>query len=282
VTRLRLANAPVSYGAFEVTVAGGFETPDPEQVLAAMAGAGYEGTELGPPGYLGEGRDLAARLERHGLELVGGFVPLRFTQPDQWKEDFRRELEPTLDLFEATGAGHARPVLADAGGAPAGWEALADGVKRACELSRGRGFEPTFHHHAGSHVESTAEIERLLETTDVGLTLDTGHLALAGGDPVRALREWGDRIDHVHLKDVRLDLVDDPSNMLEVWRRGVFCELGTGDADVTAFVDGLRTGGYRGWVVIEQDRMPASGATIADAAAAQERNRRWLLQRAPA
>jgi inosose dehydratase len=53
----------------------------------------------------------------------------------------------------------------------------------ALELARSRGLEPSFHHHAGSYVEAPWEIERLLELTDVGLLLDTGHLAVGGGDP---------------------------------------------------------------------------------------------------
>src|SRR3954465_13051875 len=75
---VRVANAPLSYGAFEMTVGTAFPVPDPAQVLAAIGDAGYSGTDLGPPGYLGEGQALAGRLESNELELVGGFVPIRF------------------------------------------------------------------------------------------------------------------------------------------------------------------------------------------------------------
>jgi inosose dehydratase len=73
------ANAPLSYGAFEVTVGHGYRVPSPKEVLRAMSDAGYAGTELGPPGYLGEDDVLRGRLERTGLELVGGFVQLPLT-----------------------------------------------------------------------------------------------------------------------------------------------------------------------------------------------------------
>jgi Xylose isomerase-like TIM barrel len=76
------------------------------------------------------------------------------------------------------------------------------------DLARSRGFEPTFHHHTGTYVEAPWEIERLLELTDIGLLLDTGHLAVGGGDPAQALRDWGERIDHVHVKDVRGDVLE--------------------------------------------------------------------------
>jgi inosose dehydratase len=251
VSSLRLANAPVSFGAFELTAAGGHPLPDPDEVLAAIAGAGYEGTELGPPGYLGDASELPQRLATHGLALVAGFVPLRFGQA------IERELLPLLDLLEAGRGG--LPVLADSG--PPKGEVELGGVQRAADLCRARGFEPAFHHHLGSGVETVSEIEALLAGTDVDLVLDTGHLFAAGGDPARAMREWADRIVHVHLKDVTA---------------GTFCELGRGDVDLEAFLAALADSGYDRWLVVEQDRILEPGEGITEAAAAQQRNRRWL------
>ena len=111
----RVANAPLSYGAFEITVGSDFTVPDPEAVLGEIGGAGYAGTDLGPPGYLGEGEELRRRLDANALEIVGGFVPIRFSEPEHWDEDLGG-LRHTLDLFSAAGAATARPVLCDAGG----------------------------------------------------------------------------------------------------------------------------------------------------------------------
>jgi inosose dehydratase len=288
------ANAPLSYGAFEATVGRGYRVPPAEKVLAAMAAAGYAGTELGPPGYLGEAGVLRDRLDRAGLELVGGFVPLALSEPQADLTPLHR----TLDLFEAAGAGQAKPVLADTGSPerranpgraardPAlaadepTWRRIVDGVRRAADTARERGFEPTFHPHGGSFVEAPAEIERLLADTDVALLLDTGHLALGGGDPVAALREWRERVNHVHVKDVRLDLLGQGGDMLATWRRRTFCELGEGDLDLESFVTALAGGGYDGWVVIEQDRVLTGESDFQEAAAAQERNLRWMEERA--
>jgi inosose dehydratase len=298
---IRVANAPLSYGAFEVTVGRYPTVPGPDELLAAMAAAGYEGTELGPPGYLGEREELGDRLARHGLELTGGYVPVRFSERAAWDEGFAG-LARTLDLFAAAGADDARPVLADAGSperaanpgrgaedprlalGEEGWRRLADGVARAIELARARGFEPVFHHHTSSFVEAPGEIERLLELTDVALLLDTGHLLLGGGDPVQALRDWGERVRYVHAKDARLgvvrQLVAERGDVIEGWRRGMFCELGTGDVDLEAFFAELRARGYEGWIVVEQDRIPRPDEELAEATEAQIRNRRWLRERA--
>lgn len=275
---IRIANAPVSYGAFELTVGVMPNVPGPEDVLAAIASAGYDGTELGPAGYLGERETLRERLERFGLGLAGGFIQIRFGEPEHWDEDFAA-MERILDLFEAADGREARPVLADASSAGAGWSRLAEGVARAAELARGRGFEPTFHHHAGTLVETPSEIEQLLELTDVGLLLDTGHLVLVGGDPVQALRDWRERIDHVHVKDVRLDVLRGAADLAEAWRRGVFCELGSGDVDLAGFFAELAESGYDGgWLVVEQDWIPGPEDTPARAFEAQARNRRWLRE----
>ena len=189
-------------------------------------------------------------------------------------------MDATLDLFAAADGTGAKPVLADGGSAErirfpgraaadrsiglddAGWARFAEGVARACGLARTRGFEPTFHHHTATFVEAPWEIERVLELTDVGLLLDTGHLRLGGGDPTTALRDWGDRINHIHIKDVHDEVlagvIADAADMPEAWRRGVFCELGTGDVDLDSFFGELARSDYSGWLVVEQDMVPRS------------------------
>jgi inosose dehydratase len=270
--------------------------PAAEEVLAAIAGAGYEGTELGPPGYLGDRSTLRERFVRHGLALAGGYIPIRFSEPEHWDEDLGA-MTATLDLFDAADGAGARPVLADAGSPErlanpgrgrslddAGWARLADGVARAADLARARDYEPTFHHHTGTFVETPQEIERVLELTDVGLLLDTGHLALGGGDAVQALHDWRDRIDHVHVKDYSRAILEgvlaDRADMEEAWRRGVFVELGAGDVDLDAFFRAVAESGYSGWLVVEQDRIPRPEGDVAEAVEAQRRNRRWLTEHA--
>jgi inosose dehydratase len=299
---MRVANAPLSYGAFEMTVGTSFPVPEPRRVLGAISDAGYEGVDLGPPGYLGEGDQLRERLDAHELDLVGGFVPIAFSERERWKAGWAA-LHETLELFEAANAAGARPVLCDAGGperiANPGrggeerwlrldrgrWRTLVDGVARTAELARERGFEPVFHHHTSTYVESMSEIERFLEETDVPLLLDSGHLLVAGGDPLQALSDWGERIELIHVKDVRLDVLttvkQERADTLTAWRRGLFCALGEGDVDLPAFCAGVEDVGYDGWVVVEQDRVlvNADGA-FDEAVTEQVANRDWLREHA--
>ena len=242
----RIGNAPVSFGAWSLEASRHPSVPQPERVLAAVAAAGYDGIELGPLGWL----DPAA-VGGHGLELAGAYVGIPFG-------DGLGDLDATLDVFDAV-APAARPILADDGDVARPLDH--DDVRRAVERSRRRGYEPTFHHHMGTRVETRPQIERLLEDTDVPLLLDTGHLLAAGVDPAQALRDWRDRIDYVHIKDVDLS-------------RNAFCELGTGDVDLRGFLAELE--GYDGWLVAEQDWLPQPDEDAEEQIAAQARNRAFL------
>jgi inosose dehydratase len=255
----RIGNAPVSFGAWSLDASRLPGVPPPERVLAEVAAAGYEGIELGPLGYLDP-----PQIDAHGLVLAGAYVSLPFT------DDLAR-LDAVLDVFDAVEPA-ARPILADDGRTTGSLDV--GQVARAAEHARTRGYEPTFHHHMGTRVESRAQIEALLEATDVPLLLDTGHLLAAGVDPIAGLRDWRDRIDYVHVKDVDLGRLRAAPDWPTAWRANVFCELGTGDLDVRGFL--VELGGYEGWLVVEQDWVPQPGADAEGQIAAQARNRAFL------
>ena len=297
--QIAIANAPVSYGAFELTVGILPDVPDGDAVLDEVASAGYGGIDLGPLGYLGQGDELAANLNRRGLQLAGGFFELPFSDPHKMPAVVR-ELDALLDVFDAVaGAGglKPRPTLADAGselrrsrpGQAAtdrslgfdaeGWKHFAHGVEMAVSRCRERGYEPTFHHETGTYIEAPWEIEKVLELTSIGLCLDTGHLLLGGGDPMRGMRDWRPRINHMHLKDARRAVVEqivrEAAPVSEIWKRKAFCRLGDGDLDVDGVLDQLREG-YSGWLVVEQDVLPdKDGKPAAD----QRANREYLSAR---
>jgi inosose dehydratase len=276
-----VAAAPCSFGIFDLEPG----LPEPDVFLRAVREAGYDAVDLGPAGYLGEGAALRGRLERHGLALCGGWMQLT-------ADDDLGAAGASLDAFAAAPSGPwpAVPTLAVDGpatpiaGSPgrldaAGWAAYRAVLVRAAGLCRERGFEPAFHQHVGTWVEHPDDLDRVLEETDLDLCLDTGHLLLAGGDPVEVAARWSARLRHVHLKDVRLDLAQSLARepLQELWRSGVFCELGHGALDLPGFLAEL--GDYSGWLVVEQDRVLGPGDSLAEATAAQARNRS-LLRRA--
>jgi inosose dehydratase len=211
----------------------------------------------------------------------------------------RTRAAETLAAAEVDPARPPLPTLADKGsdarraqpgGAPeimlddAGWKRLAANVARAADRVRGAGLEPTFHHHACTYVETPQEIDTFLDRTDVGLTFDTGHLIIGGGDPLDGWRRWGERINHLHLKDVRRDVlaqvVRERAGMRAVWERKAFVALGHGDLDMTGFMDAVLADGFDGWLVVEQDVVPSPSdppeAPFEDQRANREILRRWI------
>jgi inosose dehydratase len=293
-----LASAPVSYGAFEITVGIDPNVPDPLTLLDWVHGAGYAGVDLGPVGYLGDVETLSARLAQRELCLVGGYLELPFSKPGLITVELAN-LDALLDIFDTVaGQGLApKPTLADAGSEirsrypgraaldrsvgldDAGWASFAEGLAVAVARCRERGYDPTFHHHTATYIEAQWEIERLLEVSDVGLCLDTGHLLLGRGDPIRAIHQWADRINHVHLKDARLDrleeIVAEGAPVQEIWRRKAFCALGDGDIDIAGVLRSLDEVGYSGWLVVEQDVLPDPDNPN-EPAEDQRRNREYL------
>jgi inosose dehydratase len=299
-----VANAPVSYGAFEVTVGHDRHVPDGRGVLDQVAAAGYAGIDLGPVGYLGSGSALGERLAERGLGLAGAYLELPYADHDALSRTLP-ELDAMLDTFDAvrpylTGP-PPRPTIADAGSqarrdrpgrsaadpgqglSAAEWRKFGEGLAEVVARCRDRGYEPTFHTETGTYVEAPWEIARVLDLSDIGLCLETGHMMLGGGDPVAMLRDWADRINHVHLKDAVLDvmrkIVADAAPVTEIWSREAFCALGNGDLDVQAILDGLREIGFSGWLVVEQDILPRTAERFARAAADQRDNRAYLAAR---
>ena len=302
---VKVAAAPCSWGVFEKTEDDPLQLP-PEEMLDQMAAAGYAGTELGPPGYFGDAEQLRSRLGSRGLSLVGAFLPQRFSRVEHAAED-REWMIGVLDLLAAGRPDDVMPkaVLADAslepermrwaGQIPGHPEAalpkerfgvLIDNLHRAGEAARERGFDPVLHFHAGSYVESAAEIHAVfdaLDTSLVGMCLDTGHALFGGADPLELLDTYAGCVRHVHVKDCDLSVLRQVASsgggLMEAWDRGVFCQLGLGTTGLDGFVEALKARAWEGWVVIEQDRFLKPADTPEALLALHTANRRWLAER---
>jgi inosose dehydratase len=303
----RIASAPVSFGVDEVLVDDAW-MPAADEVLDLIVQIGYAGTELGPFGYLGDGRAVRERLSRRGLDLVGAFLPLHFSEVDRIREDLAWLTATLVSLREATPE-NSTPfaVLADditdpvrlrlAGRIPRHPEAwlpadrfqtLLANLHRAAEACREAGFEPVFHPHAGTYVETDDEIRRVadrLEPALIGLCLDTGHARFGGADPPTLVADYHQLIRHVHVKDCRAAVIDEVDaqggDLTDMLRRGLFPELGRGDARLRETIAALLEHGYEGWLVVEQDRWLGAADTMETLRAAQLRNLETLRSYLP-
>ncbi|HUZ42527.1 MAG TPA: TIM barrel protein [Acidimicrobiales bacterium] len=302
--KITVANAPISYGAFELTVGIDPNTPNAEFVLNEVARAGYAGIDLGPVGYLGTGPVLVERLASRNLGLAGAYLEFPFTDPEGL-EALYPELDAMLDTFDIvrdTVPGPLpHPTIADASGdarrlSPGqshsnpslglsndDWKKFEVGLKSVLARCRDRGYEPTFHPETGTFVEATWEIERVLEISDVGLCLETGHIFVCGGDPLALLRSAPERVNHVHLKDAsrsRMDgVIADYEPTPAIWTREVFRALGDGDVDLDGVLAELERLNFEGWLVVEQDIFPQTADRFAQAVTDQKNNRQFLASR---
>jgi inosose dehydratase len=293
---MRVANAPCSWGALEFDWAG--PAPSFARVLDEMRSTGYAGTELGDWGFLPtDSAALGKELEARQLDLLGAFVPVALTDASAHDGGVEAALRVARLLAAVAGSGPF-VVLSDATAAnrwrteragritPADglddneWGILTAGAERiAAAVKEETGLRTVFHHHCATFVETSSEIDAVMSRTNpslLGLCLDTGHSAFGGGNPVQILEAWGARIWHVHLKDcdpaIRARAVAEKWDYATAVGRGVFCELGRGEVDFPAVIDRLRSLGYAGWLVVEQDVLPSMG-TPAESAA---RNRAFI------
>jgi inosose dehydratase len=250
--------------------------PDPsadlDAFLAVVADLGFSGIQYGDPGP--EPARVRSSFEAHGVSLAERYLPIRCTvdgpatgaladaraHQDQVVSLGGRMLVAAIDGSPERD-GHA----GRAGAAP---ELSAEGWKRLIELldalaRRGEdlGVDTTFHPHAGTFVETPSETRRLMEHTDperLGLCLDTGHWTVGGGDPVAAVRTYGSRLRHLHLKDVDASVLvglqggEVPSFTAAV-EEVVFNPLGEGMLDLDGLLGALDGLGYGGWLMVEQD-----------------------------
>jgi inosose dehydratase len=253
----RLAAAPISWGVCEVP-GWGVQLP-PERVFGEIASLGIAAAELGPIGYLPfDAGAIREALDRHGLELVGGFVPLVLHEPEL---DTAEPDRVAAVLAQAGAQIFNAAVVADAAwSAPHAldddqWRRLADHLHEVERRVEQHGLTLALHPHAGTQVETAQDVERALHLTEVGWCLDTGHLQLGGVDPADFARRHGERVVHVHLKDVddavARRLREHELSLVQAVQAGLFRPLGEGDVRLEAVLDGLN--GYEGWLVLEQD-----------------------------
>ena len=285
---LRVGFSPITFNNEDLV---GLRAPVPyEAVLDRVAELGYAGTERGA--YFPDDPEVArAACAKRGLTLVGAWCGLELASAGSEEADLAHARSIASWVARAGGryvnlahAGEpgrrAAAGVADRADTPrldaAGWQRVADRVSRAAEICHALSLEATFHPHAGTWIETRAEIDQLMRLTDpalVSLCFDVGHAIVGGMDPLAVLTEHRERVRYVHVKDVDPGVLatvrSDRLGFDEAIRRCVFTELGRGALDVPGLAKTLAATGYRGWLMVEQDTsrvLPEEAARIARAA----------------
>ena len=242
-----------------------------DQIFAEIAQAGYEGA----PFNLRDKRatqEVIAFFDKYGLKPAPGYMGARFWEKDDEGEILEQAKQAAAashavgctELYVAASpltrreaSGHVRPqdALPDAG-----FDQFARVLNRVGEICLKQGVKIGFHNHVGSVIETRDEVDKLFSRVDRNLVFqgpDTGHLAWAGADVVKFVRDYVDSIVTLHIKDI------DPKVMKEGVAKGwdyntfsdhgIFTELGEGFVNYKAVFDILKKAGFAGWVVVETD-----------------------------
>jgi len=283
-----------------------------EKLLDEIEATGYVGTELGAWGFMPtDPASLHRELKERKLAMVGAFVQVEMADEGTHAAGIAtavrtaellaavHKLQPDApppyvvlsDLINANKkraaqAGRIRP---EDGLSSAQWDTFAKGANKiAAAVLERTNIRTVFHHHCAAYVETPAEVTKLMSLTDprlLGLCLDTGHYTVGGGeqlgDPLEALKRYGDRVWHVHFKDCQpaaAEIRDAKGNVTgrhpyeTAVSKELFCELGKGAVAFPALLAELDRRSYKGWIVVEQDVLPGGG----DPKASAKRNREYL------
>lgn len=298
---LHISTAPCCWGVDDVKNP---HLPAWRHVLGEAAQAGYRGIELGPYGYLPlDARELGEELDRQGLHVVAGTIFDNLVDPANLpnllkqtgeicallkqlpaipQEPGQRFALPCLVVIDwgheerdyAAGHGDRAPRL----GAHA-WDGMMAHIRTIAELAWSQyRVRTVIHPHAGGYIEFADELAQLVADIpyDVaGLCLDTGHLYYAGMDPVATLRQYAERLDYLHFKDIDQTLFEqvlsEHISFFAACARGVMCPIGQGVIDYPALRELLSELGYQGYITVEQERDPRNaGGSLRDVTASRD------------
>jgi inosose dehydratase len=236
-----------------------------------MTALGISATEFGPAGFLPEqAAQRADVLKQHNLQAIGGFFPVILHDPSKNPLD---AVSAELDAYEAAGA--SIMVLAAETGVAGydqrheldaeGWNLFGRNLDAVVKAAADKGIQAVVHPHVGTMIESTSDVDRVLNDTAANLCLDTGHLLIGGTDPSQLVRDYAARIGHTHLKDVRKAVAQRVQageiSYTDGVKTGMYVPLGQGDVGIAGIVRDLLDAGYPGWFTMEQDTILESEPT---------------------
>ena len=273
--KVKLGIAPIAWTNDDMPDLGKENTF--EQCVSEMALAGFTGSEVGNK-YPKDPEVLKKALELRGVEICNQwFSSFLITKPF---EEVEKEFRAQLAFLKAMGAkvigaseqsysvqgqldtpifGHKYEMNDQE------WDTFCTGMNKLGKIAKEEyGIALTFHHHMGTVVQSLAEVDRMMENTDpeyVSLLFDTGHFTYCGEDPLEVVKKYVHRIKHVHLKDIRPEVVEqvkkENMSFLAGVRAGAFTIPGDGCINYDPIFKVLEDAGYEGYMVVEAEQDPA-------------------------
>ncbi|MFD2386416.1 myo-inosose-2 dehydratase [Enterococcus rivorum] len=271
---MQLGIAPIAWTNDDMPELGAENTF--EQTISEMALAGFKGTEIGNK-YPKEPSVLKKYLDLRGLQVASAwFSAFLTTKPYEETEqafikhrDFLHAMGAKVIVVSEQGRSiqgqmetpvfDQKPIFTDEE-----WHHLTTGLEKLGTVAAEKGMTLVYHHHMGTGVQTTTEIERLMDNTDpskVSLLYDTGHLVFSGEEPLTLYNQYKERIKHIHFKDIRENVAQEVTRQHDSFltgvKKGVFTVPGDGMIDFRPIMSAILESDYRGWIVVEAEQDPA-------------------------
>lgn len=216
-----------------------------ERALRDIGSVGYAGVEMfdgNVADYANHPQALQQLLKETGLQLASIYTGANFIYADilddeMWRINRAAELAASFGAEQLVVGGGARRA---AGTTDDDYDRLAVALDRVTDIADSHGVTASYHPHLSTIVENPDELEKIMTRSRIGFCPDTAHLAAGGGDPAELIRRYGDRIRHVHLKDLRTDPL-------------AFHPLGEGELDFGDILAAIDEVGFDSWLLVELD-----------------------------
>ena len=265
---VKLGVAPIAWSNDDMPELG--ENIPLEQCLSEANQAGYSGIEFGGK-FPKTSKKLLPKLKKFNLQLCSGWYGAHLLK-NSVKEEMN-EIRQLLDLFkdckapcivfaevtdsiqsDQSKALSKRPLLDSEH-----WKIFCEKITEIGKRLEDEGMPLAYHHHMGTVIQSQEDIERLIDNTGdaVKLVIDTGHMLFAGGDSVKIAKDYGERLIHVHFKDMRENILKkslkEDLSFRYAFLEGAFTVPGDGCIDYKPFLQTLKNLNYSGWLVVEAE-----------------------------
>ncbi|MEQ1940371.1 myo-inosose-2 dehydratase [Mesorhizobium sp. CN5-321] len=250
-----------------------------EECLRQSRSAGFTGMEQGRR-FPSTPEEMLPILKSADVTLCGGWFSGTLTVEELAANKDR--IAPMIELFKAVGApcivygevgrsiqgDRSKPLANKAVLADDEMKAYARKVTEFGEWCAEQGMPLSYHHHMAAVVQFEHELDAFMKNSGEGipLLLDAGHLAFAGGDVLAAIDKHHKRINHVHVKDVRMGVIEaldwTRQSFLDAVALGAFTVPGDGSLDFAAIVRKFADYGYEGWFVVEAEQDPKANPPL--------------------
>ena len=269
--KLNLGIAPIAWSNDDMPELGG-DTPI-ETCLNEASSAGFTGIELGGKFPRNPGI-IQFLLAKYGLALPGGWYGSRLREKsveEEWHAmqeqiELLKLLESSVFIFaDVSGSiqGNANTSLSKRPQLDLNeWKKYCQKITQISNRLDDVGLPISYHEHMGTIIQTENDVDNFLEFTSLKthLLFDTGHLFFAKADCEKVLKKYISRINHIHCKDIRKNILENSLqkdlSFRDSFLNGVFTVPGDGCIDYKPLIKILYENKYQNWLIIEAEQNP--------------------------